>query len=174
MDDKAWADFQKQMDQKMIAEWRAKYPLTIGDYLHQQFPDDADTILKRENIPADYALIETQDVFRQNCISCARNLTNGEKISYAYFVHPRWPIVQWFLYPKVDPNPPGTRTFEQMPDAAELAAHTRLSIAEAVNLLEMTDEMADINQAAWMSIKGETFGAICAQLFDNDERSSEG
>jgi len=111
--DKFQSELKQQVEAKMIEDIRKQYPLTVGEYLRQHFPDDAENILKRECIPADYAIFETRDVFFHNSIQCARILSSGETISYCYLIHPRLPLVEWFLYPKEDPNPSGDDSFSQ-------------------------------------------------------------
>lgn len=168
-----WEDFQKrqaelnrQVEEKLIADVRTNYPLTVGEYLRQHFLSDESGFLDyHTDIPANYSINESKGVFWTNYTSCTWTLSDGQIASFAYYVDPKYPLVLWYTYPQKDPNEPSIRTFEQVPDAQELASKTLLSSAEAVNLLEMTNNITDINQAAWMSLNGKDFTAICTQLF---------
>lgn len=67
---------------------------------------------------------------------------------------------------------PDSRTFEQRPTASEFANQTLLTEKEAAQILGMTTNIADINQAAWLSLNGYVFGNIIARIFPNDTDNS--
>jgi len=64
-----------------------------------------------------------------------------------------------------------TRTFEQIPDANELADKSLLTIEQAETVLSFASNIFDINQVAWESLHGYSFPDILSHIFppDSDE-----